>query len=82
VGEQMGLNVEVKSIEPAQGGRDHYYNPSTTGSWTSGRVPLRSDRVLADMLRLVIRIGRIDTRKNNAAGGELESEIHQSVPFV
>ena len=66
VGDEMGLNVETKSIEnPRKEMEDHYYNPKHSGLLDLGLKPhYMTDEVVADMLEKVIKYkDRIDTRK-------------------
>ncbi len=66
VGNVMGLNVEIKSIEnPRKELEDHYYNASHSGLLELGLEPhLMTDEVLAEMLEQVIRYkSNIDARK-------------------
>ena len=56
VGDAMGLNVEIKSIEnPRKELEDHYYNASHSGLMELGLKPhLMTDEVLAEMLEKVV----------------------------
>ena len=56
VGDQMGLNVEVKSIpNPRKEKEEHYYNPAYSGLKDLGLKPhYMTDEVLADMLERII----------------------------
>lgn len=66
VGDRIGLNVAIKSIEnPRKEAEDHYYNPVHSGLLELGLKPnLLTDEVMADMLRRVMRHrDAIDHRK-------------------
>ncbi len=66
VGEQLGLDVEIRSIDnPRKEREEHYYNPVHHGLRELGLKPhLMTDEVLAGMLRHVLRCrGSIDTKK-------------------
>jgi len=66
VGNQMGLNVEVKAIDnPRKEAEDHYYNAAHSGLMELGLEPhYMTDDVLATMLEQVIRYkDQIDTNK-------------------
>lgn len=66
VGNEMGLGVEVKSIEnPRKEVEEHYYNPKHSGLLDLGLEPhYMTDEVVAEMLERVIRYkDRIDERK-------------------
>jgi UDP-sulfoquinovose synthase len=66
VGNDMGLNVQAKSIEnPRKEQEEHYYNPKHHGLLELGLKPhYMTDEVVAQMLEQVIRYkDRIDTRK-------------------
>ena len=66
VGNEMGLNVHVRSIEnPRKEAEDHYYNPKHRGLLELGLKPhFMTDEVVAQMLEQVISYkDRIDTRK-------------------
>ena len=56
-GNQMGLNVQVKSIDnPRKEAEDHYYNPAHSGLIELGLQPnYMTDEVLAGMLEQVIK---------------------------
>ena len=65
-GSAVGLDVAVQSIDnPRKEREQHYYNPKHTGLLELGLEPTYlTDRILADMLRLVMRYAnRIDRRK-------------------
>ena len=55
VGNQLGLNVEIKSIKnPRREAEEHYYRPTYTGLKELGLKPhLLTDDVLAEMLEIV-----------------------------
>ena len=57
VGESLGLQVEIKSIEnPRVEAEQHYYNPTHTGLLDLGLEPhLLTDEVLSQMMERVIR---------------------------
>jgi len=57
VGDGLGLNVEVKSIEnPRKEMEEHYYNPAHTGLLDLGLKPnLLTDDVMAEMINEVIQ---------------------------
>jgi len=57
VGDRMGLNVEVKSIEnPRKEMEDHYYNPAHSGLLDLGLKPhYMTDDVLASMMETVVK---------------------------
>lgn len=57
VGEQLGLNVTINSIDnPRKEKEEHYYNPKHTGLLQLGLQPnFLTDEVLAEMMRYVIR---------------------------
>lgn len=66
VGNGMGLNVEVKSIEnPRKEAEEHYYNPKHHGLLDLGLKPhYMTDEVVMEMLEKVIEYkDRIDDRK-------------------
>ncbi len=66
VGDEMGLGVEVKSIEnPRKEAEEHYYNPKHSGLLRLGLKPhYMTDGVISEMLEQVIRHkDRIDERK-------------------
>lgn len=66
VGNQLSLDVEVKSIpNPRKEPEDHYYNPSHSGLMELGLQPhYMTDDVVARMLEKVIEYkDHIDTRK-------------------
>ncbi len=66
VGNQKGLNVEVKSIpNPRKEAEDHYYNPAHSGLMDLGLKPnYMTDEVVAQMLDNVIKHkDRIDESK-------------------
>jgi UDP-sulfoquinovose synthase len=66
VGDEMGLDVRIKSIEnPRKEVEEHYYNPKHHGLLDLGLKPhFMTDEVVAQMLEQVIRYkDRIDTRK-------------------
>lgn len=66
VGNQMGLNVQIQSIEnPRKEAEEHYYNPAHSGLLELGLQPhYMTDEVVASMLEQVLRYkDRIDTRK-------------------
>ncbi|MGB3681006.1 MAG: NAD-dependent epimerase/dehydratase family protein [Rubrobacteraceae bacterium] len=66
VGNEMGLGVEVKSIEnPRKEAEEHYYNPKHSGLLELGLEPhYMTDEVIGEMLERVIRYkDRIDGRK-------------------
>jgi len=56
IGNTMGLNVEVKSIEnPRKEMEEHYYNPAHTGLLDLGLKPnLLTDDVMANMIEEVV----------------------------
>ncbi len=57
VGNQMGLNVKIQSIEnPRKEAEDHYYNPKHTGLTELGLEPnFLTDTVLAQLMEFVAR---------------------------
>lgn len=57
VGDQMGLNVEVKSIEnPRKEMEEHYYNPKHTGLLDLGLEPnYLTDDVVAEVMEKVLK---------------------------
>ena len=57
VGNDLGFNVEIRSVEnPRKEAEDHYYNPSHTGLLDLGLKPnYLSDEVLAQMMRLLLK---------------------------
>ena len=57
VGNQLGQNVQIKSIEnPRKEAEDHYYNPAHTGLLDLGLKPnYLTDDVLSNMMEYVIR---------------------------
>jgi UDP-sulfoquinovose synthase len=57
VGENLGIKVEIKSVEnPRLEAEEHYYNPSHTGLLDLGLKPnYLSDDVLSRMMRFVMR---------------------------
>lgn len=66
VGNQMGLNVQVKSIDnPRKEKEEHYYNPSHSGLLELGLKPTyMSDEILASMLEKVVQYKeQIDVKK-------------------
>lgn len=66
VGNQLGLNVRIKSVaNPRKEAEDHYYNPVHSGLLDLGLEPhFLTDDVMADMLQTVMRHrDAIDTRK-------------------
>jgi UDP-sulfoquinovose synthase len=66
VGNQMKLNVEIKSIDnPRKEKEDHYYNPAYTGLLDLGLKPhYMTDEVIHGMLEMVLKYrDRIDTGK-------------------
>lgn len=66
VGNDIGLNVQVESIEnPRKEQEEHYYNPKHHGLLELGLKPhYMTEEVVAQMLEQVIRYkDRIDTRK-------------------
>ena len=66
VGNSMGLNVQVKSIDnPRKELEEHYYNAAHSGLLELGLKPhYMTDDVLAEMLEQVIRCkSNIDERK-------------------
>ena len=66
VGNQMGLNVAVKSIDnPRKELEDHYYNPVHSGLLELGLEPnYMTDEIVAAMLEKVIQYkDHIDTKK-------------------
>ena len=66
VGNRLGLNVQVQSIEnPRKEAEDHYYNPSHSGLMELGLQPnYMTDDVVASMLERVLQHKeRIDSRK-------------------
>ena len=66
VGNEMGLNVKVKSIKnPRKEQEDHYYNPRHSALFELGLEPhYMTDEVVAGMLEKVIEYkDRIDERK-------------------
>ncbi len=56
VGNEMGLNVQIRSIKnPRKEAEEHYYNPAHTGLLELGLMPhFLTDDVIADMLETVI----------------------------
>ena len=56
VGDQMGLNVQIRSVEnPRKEAEDHYYNPAHTGLLELGLKPhYLTDDVLSQMVETVI----------------------------
>lgn len=65
-GKEVGLDVQIKSIEnPRREPEDHYYNPAHTGLLELGLEPhYMTTEVLVGMLEKVLRYrDRIDTRK-------------------
>ena len=66
VGDEMGLGVEVKSIEnPRKEAEEHYYNPKHSGLLELGLEPhYMTDGVISEMLEQVVRHkDRIDERR-------------------
>jgi len=66
VGNQMDLNVEVKSIEnPRKEAEDHYYNPAHSGLMDLGLQPhYMTDDVVASMLERIVQYrDQIDKKK-------------------
>lgn len=57
VGNQLGLNVEVKSIEnPRKELEEHYYNPKSTGLLELGLKPnFLTDEVLSEIMQKVLQ---------------------------
>ncbi|MBW1741780.1 MAG: NAD-dependent epimerase/dehydratase family protein [Deltaproteobacteria bacterium] len=57
VGNQLGLNVQIRSVEnPRKEAEDHYYNPAHTGLLELGLKPhFLTDEILAQMLETVLR---------------------------
>lgn len=57
VGDSLGLNVEIRSVEnPRIEQEEHYYNPTHTGLIDLGLEPhYLTDDVLAEMIELVIK---------------------------
>ncbi len=71
VGQQMGLDVQVKTIEnPRKELEEHYYNPTYTGLKDLGLQPhLLTDEVMAGMFERVIKF------KENIDRGKIFSGI-------
>jgi UDP-sulfoquinovose synthase len=66
VGKELGLDVQVKSIDnPRKEKEEHYYNPVHSGLLELGLKPhFMTDDVVASMLQQVMRYrGQIDTKK-------------------
>ena len=66
VGRQLGLDVEVESIDnPRKEPEDHYYNPEHSGLLDLGLKPhYMTDEVVASMLKEILPYkDQIDTRK-------------------
>jgi len=57
VGTEMGLDVQINSVEnPRKEAEEHYYNPTHTGLLELGLQPnLLNDEVLIEMLKIVIK---------------------------
>ncbi|MDY7038834.1 MAG: hypothetical protein SV375_22110 [Thermodesulfobacteriota bacterium] len=57
VGNQLGLNVRIRSVEnPRKEAEEHYYNPVHTGLLELGLQPhYLTDEVLAQMIEAVLR---------------------------
>ncbi|MFC1515778.1 NAD-dependent epimerase/dehydratase family protein [Thermodesulfobacteriota bacterium] len=57
VGNQMGLNVRIKSVQnPRKEAEDHYYNPAHTGLLDIGLEPhFLTDEALARMMEIVLQ---------------------------
>ncbi len=65
VGNNLGLNVEIRSVEnPRKEAEEHYYNPAHTGLLELGLEPnYLADEVLEQMLKMVERYrGRINEK--------------------
>jgi UDP-sulfoquinovose synthase len=66
VGNQMDLNVQLRSLpNPRKEKEHHYYNPAHSGLLQLGLEPhFMTDDILADMLRKVLRSRKeIDTSR-------------------
>src|SRR5690606_28872535 len=66
VGNQMGLNVQVQSIDnPRKEKEEHYYNPAHSGLIELGLKPTyMTDEIVAGMLEQILPYkDRIDTNK-------------------
>ncbi len=57
VGNEMGLGVEIKSIEnPRKEAEEHYYNPKLSGLLELGLEPhFMTDEVVGSMLEIVLK---------------------------
>jgi len=57
VGNNLGLNVEIQSVEnPRKEAEDHYYNPKHTGLIELGLVPnCLTDKVLSEMMEFILK---------------------------
>ena len=57
VGNHLGLNVAIKSVEnPRQEAEEHYYNPTHTGLLDLGLTPnFLTDDILSKMMEIVIK---------------------------
>jgi UDP-sulfoquinovose synthase len=66
VGDQMGLNVQIKSIDnPRKEKEEHYYNPAHSGLLELGLQPnYMTDEIVANMLTKVVNYkNQIDTKR-------------------
>jgi UDP-sulfoquinovose synthase len=66
VGQQLGMDVVVKSIaNPRKEAERHYYNPAHSGLLTLGLKPnFLTDEVLSQLMQIVLRYkNKIDTKK-------------------